>query len=43
MENITPITNFAVDDIQKYLESCDQPFERSQLYSSARGSKFTDE
>ena len=43
MEHVKVLTNICVKDIQEYLINCEQDFETSQLYSSTRNEKFTDE
>lgn len=43
MEHVKVLTNICVKDIQEYLVNCKQEFDTSQLYSSTRNEKFTDE
>lgn len=43
MEAVKSFSKLDVKKIQKFLADCDQHFETSQLYSSTRDEKFTDE
>lgn len=43
MDRVKKLTGIDVGDIQAYLANCQLGFETSQLYSSARDEKFTDE
>ena len=43
MDNVKVLKDIPVADIQEYLTNCKQEFETSQLYSSERNEKFTNE
>ncbi|KAL9185543.1 hypothetical protein ACHAXT_003320 [Thalassiosira profunda] len=43
MDRVKTLTGVPIGDLQSYLDNCNQEFETSQLYSSARDEKFTDE
>ena len=43
MEAVKSFAKLDVTKIQQFLAECDQKFEKSQLYSSTRDEKFTDE